>query len=378
MSSPLLRLYGAPCSLYTAKVRSALRKNRVSFREDFASHPDYRQHVFPAVQNHRVPVVAFPDGALVQDSTEILDALAARGLLGPSPTDAIRVVELFIEAYADRALLRPAMHYRWNFRDQNGAFVIGEFARLVALGDTEKGLPLGTKLAGRMSAYLPPLGITPETIPAIEAQYLALLDVLNRHFASHPYLLGGSPSRADYGMMGALYAHLGRDPYPAAIMQSRAPLVYRWVERMNAGEETAPEFPDARAGFFTEVPASLQAVLDLMSGEFAPELSETAKAFEHWLAKHPEGQPGQPLSDKGEDQPSFGPIHFTVQGVDIQVMSAGHSLWMLQRVQDAQAALPAAEQARARALLGPAGALLDKRLPRRLGRQGNRLSFAST
>lgn len=376
MSAPLLRLYGAPCSLYTAKVRAALRKNRVGFREDFASHPDYRNHVFPAVQNHRVPVVAFADGTLVQDSTEILDALQARGLIGAGPDGALRIVELFIEAYADRALLRPAMHYRWNFQAENGPFVVSEFARLVARGDTEKGMPLGTKLAGRMSAYLPPLGITPETIPAIEAQYLALLDRLNRHFAAHPYLLGGSPSRADYGMMGALYAHLGRDPYPAAIMQTRAPLVFRWVERMNAGEDTSPEFPDTPPGFFAEVPASLQAVIDLMSAEFGAELAETLAAFDRWLAKHPEGQPGQPLSDKGDDQPSFGPIRFPLQGTAVDVMSAGHSLWMLQRVQDAHAALDSAARAGARALLGPAAPLLEKTLPRRLGRQGNKLSFA--
>ena len=62
--------------------------------------------------------------------------------------------------------------------------------------------------------------------------------------------LGDAPSRADYGLMGPLYAHLGRDPYPVRIMQQKAPLVFRWVERMNAPETETPEYPDRAPAFF--------------------------------------------------------------------------------------------------------------------------------
>ena len=37
----------------------------------------------------------------------------------------------------------------------------------------------------------------------------------------------------DFGLIAPMYAHLGRDPYPLALMQSRAIHVFRWVERMN-------------------------------------------------------------------------------------------------------------------------------------------------
>lgn len=374
--STSVRLFGAPCSLYTAKVRSALRKQRVAFREDFPSHPHYREHVLPMAQNQRIPVVEFADGAIVQDSTEILDQLEARALIGPAPTGVPRVIELFIEAYAERAMLRPAMHYRWNFRAENEAFIIGEFSRLIAMGDTEAGAELGRMIAGRMAAYLPPLGITESSIPAIEAQYLALLGVLNRHFATTPYLLGGSPSRADYGMMGPLHPHLGRDPYPAALMQRTAPLVYRWTERMNAGEDTSPEFPDTPAGF--AVAPSLRPVIELMAGEFGPELRETLTLFAAWARENAALPAGSPVSPKGVDQPSFGPIRFEIQGTTIDVMSAAHSLWMLQRAQDAFASLTDAEKAEARDLLSAGGvaALLDEKMPRRLGRQGNKLTVA--
>lgn len=376
MTTPAVRLFGAPCSLYTGKVRSALRKQRVTFREDFPSHPHYREHVLPVAQNQRIPAVEFADGTIVQDSTEILDHLAARDLLGPVPSGPLRVIELFVEAYAERAMLRPAMHYRWNFRAENEAFIVGEFSRLIARGDTEAGADMGRMIAGRMAAYLPPLGITESSIPAIEAQYLALLDLLNRHFATTPYLLGGSPSRADYGLMGPLHPHLGRDPYPAALMQGRAPLVYRWTERMNAGEDSSPEFPEHPASFV--VTPGLRALLELMAAEFGPELAATLALFETWAAENAALPAGSPISTKGMDQPSFGPVRFDIQGVTLEVMSAGHSLWMLQRVQDAFAALGDIEKAEVRDLLaaGAMARLLDEKMPRRLGRQGNKLTVA--
>ena len=89
------------------------------------------------------------------------------------------------------------------------------------------------------------MGIYAATIPAIEAAYLDLLDVLDEHFLHHPYLLGGRPSMADFGLMAGLYAHLSRDPVPSALMKSRAANVYRWTERMNLANIDDGEFPEA-------------------------------------------------------------------------------------------------------------------------------------
>jgi len=115
-----------------------------------------------------------------------------------------------------------------------------------------------------------------------------------------------------------------------------------------------------------------------MAGEFGPELRETLRLFAGWAAEHADLAAGSPVSPKGVDQPSFGPIRFEIQGSTVEVMSAGHSLWMLQRVQDAFASLTDAEKAEARDLLSTGGvaALLDEKMPRRLGRQGNKLTVA--
>ena len=72
-------VYGAPASLYTAKVRSWLQAFHIPFEERFPSHPRYRQTIRPSMETHRIPVVEFADGALVQESGENLRSAKARG-----------------------------------------------------------------------------------------------------------------------------------------------------------------------------------------------------------------------------------------------------------------------------------------------------------
>lgn len=379
MSEPLLTLYGAPCSLYTAKVRSCLRKNAIPFQERFQSHPHYREHVLPTARNHRIPVVELGDGAIIQDSTLILDDLEMRFPSISRTSGALRAVDLLVESFADRSLLKAAMHYRWNFPNENLAFIRGEFGRILRYADPSQWESAGMSIAGRMSAYLPPLGITAESIPAIEGAYLKLLDALNAHFLHYPYLLGNAPSRADYGLMGPLYAHLGRDPYPVRIMQQRAPLVFRWVERMNASEHHSPEFPQTDNNHVSAaaLPDTLVEVLRRVATEYVPEFQATMKAFKTWNASRTQLPAGAPVSEKG-DQPSFGMIAYELEGRTIHQASGGHTLWMNQRVTDTFAALQHDEKAKTEAIFDKIGAspILSLKAPRRLSRLQNTLSLA--
>lgn len=378
-TQPSLVLYGAPCSLYTAKARACLRKNAIPFEERFQSHPRYREVILKAANNHRIPVVEFPDGAIVQDSTLIIDELQKRHPAITSPTGPLRIVELFVEAFADRSLLKAAMHYRWNFPEENLDYIVGEFGRILSFTSPQNWDEAGRSIAGRMSAYLPPLGITPESIPGIEGAYLKLLAAMNEHYKAYPYILGSKPSRADYGLMGPLFAHLGRDPYPARIMLQKATLVYRWTERMNASETTSPEFPDTSPAWVDTdtLPDSLVGVLKRVSAEYVPELTQTAKAFEAWVAAHPDAAAGSPVSPKA-DQPSFGPIEYQLEGCPVRQHSAGHTMWMHQRMMDAYAALPQEQQQATQSLFASFGAqsVLTLPAPRRLSRLQNRLSLA--
>ena len=111
-----------------------------------------------------------------------------------------------------------------------------------------------------------PTGITPQTIPAIEAAYEELLEALDVHFQNYPYVMGWRVSIADLGLIAPMYAHLGRDPYPTALMKKRAPNVARWVERMQLPNTPDGEYAAHVADWLPDdaIPATLEPVLALL------------------------------------------------------------------------------------------------------------------
>ncbi len=376
-------LYGSPASLYTAKVRAWLQAFHVPFEERFPSHPRYRQTIRPHVETHRIPVVEFSDGAIVQDSTAILDALEQRfpqacaATLGPRQQLAVHLWE----SLADRALAKPAMHYRWSFPQTNEAFVVGEFGRSLAFpAAPEEIARMGQRVAGKMASYLPMLGIEERTIPTIEQTYLRTLELFEAHFAAHPYLLGGAPTRADCALMGPLFGHLARDPYPRNLMQRAAPLTFRWTERVTWAERRSPEFPLAASSPLSDdvVPETLIAVMRHLFAGFDEELVKSAGQFNAWVLDHAGVPEFTWISAEGADQPSLGPIVVDYHGVSIAQQALGHPLWIFQRALDFMASRQGTERAACEDLAQTAGAhsAMAIRLARRLTRVSNRLAVA--
>lgn len=380
-AAPHLHLYGAPASLYTAKVRAFLRVRGVPYVERFPSHARYRDVVKPAVESHRIPAVEFADGMILQDSAVILDELERRypdpnaARMGPRQALATQLLEVL----GDRGLAKPAMHYRWNFPEVNEGFVIGEFGRSLRFpAPPEEVERLGQRVASRMSSYLPMLGIEPRTVPVIEQVYGDTLGLLNTHFSEHPYVLGGAPSRGDYALMGPLYGHLARDPYPLQIMQRTAPLIFRWTERINGAEVETPEFPERASELPAndEVPPTLSAFMRHVFRAYAEELTLSAERFNGWVAANPDAPAGAWISPEGADQPALGAIIVDYHGVAVEQQALGHSLWLLQRALDLMDGLTGVERAAAESFAREAGAeaVLSIRLARRLTRVRSRLA----
>lgn len=376
-------VYGAPASLYTAKVRAWLQAFHVPFEERFPSHQRYRETIRPTAETHRIPVVEFADGAIVQDSTLILDALeqrfpqACQVSLGPRQ----RLIVHLWESLADRGLAKPAMHFRWSFPQTNQAFLVGEFGRsLVFPGPPEEIERKGRRIADKMASYLPMLGIEPRTIPAIEQAYARTLELLEAHFAAHPYLLGGVPTRADCALMGPLFGHLGRDPYPRQMMQLTAPLTFRWTERMTWGEWRTPEFPlrDAAPLPGDEAPATLIALMRHLFEGYCDELVQSARLFNAWARDHRDAPQLSWISPEGADQPALGPITVDYYGVSLSQQALGHSLWMFQRTLDFMDSLSEEDRCACNQLAAMVGAerAMAIRLERRLTRVRNRLAVA--
>lgn len=336
---PSYRLYAAPHSLYSAKVRSYLRKQGIAYREVMPTDPRFSQQVVPTIGRAIIPVLEAVDGSLVQDSVDIIDFFERQGVpysaypQGPKQ----RVLALIIEYYASLTLLRPAMHYRWSFLEQQKAFLTDAFV-------AGSGAQAAHMIMARMQSYLPALGVSEQSIPRIESSFLRLLDILQAHFAEHPYLFGGRPSIADYGLLGPLYAHLGRDPVPEQIMKTRAPKVARWVERMNASDLDSPEFPQAGDDFLgnDQIPPTLEPLWALIADEVFPELDDALSFLDQWV-EHTQPVDGQPVAEQAH-QRRLGGIRTQFYDVTIEAGVQPYMVYLLSRIDQYLQALAAAQR----------------------------------
>ncbi|TNE57075.1 MAG: glutathione S-transferase family protein [Alphaproteobacteria bacterium] len=356
MTEPYI-LYGAEPSYYTAKARSYLRKKGIPFVERSSGHPRYREVVKISGQG-KIPILEAPDGTVVQDTTDIIDFLEARFAEKPAypTTPKQRLVALLFELFGDECMLKPAMHYRWNFPDDNFPFIFREFGRIfLPQLPMDEASEMARPVADKMAGYLPVLGITEETIPEIEASYETLLDLLNEHFRFHPYLLGGRPCLADYGMVGPMYAHLARDVYPSALMKKRAPFVYRWVERMNASDDGFAEFWDLEPELVAddEIPDTLLPVIELFVGDYFPELEMLVDAVNARASQDGMG-PGSPVLPEGKN--GLGRHVVPYRGVQVHQAIRHFSYYMLQRSMFYYQELAVAQKADVAALLEKVGA----------------------
>jgi len=327
-------LWGGPLSLYSGKARSYLIKKRIPYVERFPSHSDFPTRVMPAIGLFVIPVLEAPDGTLVQDTTRIFEYLEARHpepvVVPSSPLQ--NAVAWLISAFASEGLLQAAMHYRWSYRREQESFLQAEFGRILHAGSGPAARDAqAMAVMQQMNSYLPVLGVTAETVPAIEASYEALLDILQHHFAAHPYLLGGRPSIADFGLMAPLFAHLSRDPYPSNLMKLRAPNVYRWTERMNLAQIADGEFPDQREIYppADEIPETLVPLLQHIFADWGPEIAAYARQYDAWVQANPSAPAGHLLSQSQERRvhPSLGEVTFDLRGVPMRRQCAPQALW---------------------------------------------------
>jgi len=369
-------LFGSPPSLYSGKARSYLRKAGIPFEEKLHSHPDYSARILPAIKRFVIPVLETPDGDIVQDTTEIIEFLEARhsaplGVYPEGPCQ--KIISMILEMFGDEGMLRPAMHYRWNFPEENDYFISMEFGRFMKPDSSEEE---ACQLAGMpkaaMQKYLPGLGITDDSIPAIEKNYQELLQVLNAHLLSSPYLLGGRPTMADFGLYGPMYAHLARDPAPEMLMKRTANRVWRWVERMTAVGADMPEFPFMERETFADdvISETLMDVLKIVGQQYGPEVSALVEFINAYSIANPEIKPGSPVITDANKR-VLGRITIPLGGAQVSVGARHYSLWMLQRIHDAYDNLTSTDRDGVDAVIAAAGlsAFTNQRLTRRIERK---------
>jgi len=187
------------------------------------------------------------------------------------------------------------MHYRWSKttgveNEQDREFVADEFRRT-------SDYPVQTALD-----YLPELGIIEGQKDIIEQFTEDLYGILNRHFLEYPYILGGLPSAADFGLITPFYPHLGRDISSSTEIKVKARAIYRWIETMNRAQildqetwHVAPEYFEPE-----NLPDTVIELLKLITSIYGPELIATAHAYHEWLNEVPDRPSGTIVSITGK------------------------------------------------------------------------------
>jgi len=328
MTEPCI-LYGTPFSLYTGKVRAYLIKQKIAYRELAPGNEHYYNAVLPSIHRWRMPVIEFPDGTFIQDGTIIIDHFENQPGISSAlpPTPKQKIVSLLFDVIGMEGLLRPAMHYRWNFPDDNDRFLQQSFLTCIPPWDKNP-ITTAEKSMDEMRFGGQAFGATPETLAVVEELFMEVLDLLDKHFAQVPYLLSGKPSIGDYGLIAPFYGHLSRDPYPSSMIKKHAPRVFRWTERMNRTESDMGEFPDQTETFFEndDIPDTLQAVLKKIAEDLVPESTAAAECINQWLADNTPAA-GDPV----ERGVGFG--EFELRGTKITALAQPWRFFLLARMQ---------------------------------------------
>ncbi|NVD44285.1 glutathione S-transferase family protein [Qipengyuania atrilutea] len=360
VTDPII-LYGLPHSLYSGRARIYLRKQGIAYREVAPSDPRFASVIVPQIGRAIIPVIELPDGTVVQDTVDIIDHFEAQGQRYPAyPSSAVlRTLLHLFELYAVFGLTRHAMHYRWSYLGEQERFLRDQFG---VGGDSQR----TEATMARMNSYLPMLGVTEATIPAIEDSYHRLLQNLENHFTRFPYLLGFQPSIGDYAMFGPLFAHLGRDPVPLGIMQREAPKVFRWTERMHAPNLDMLEYGKDEAAYASidELQDTLGPLLRQIADEIVPGLMDRLAALEEHVSRGA-AVPGEPVTDKPHRR-IIGTVATRFMDAEYEGGVQPYTFLLWQRLLDA-----AGGDEDTRALFASCGLkkLVDTRLPVRVERK---------
>lgn len=318
-------------SLYSAKTRSYMIKKGIHFTEAspasgvVGAKDRWAEVVMPTLGYSTLPVLDLPDGTFISDSTAIIRYLEEQhpepSMLPSDPL--MRALAWLIFNYGTEGLFLNAQHYRWSF-SESADFAVADIGRGMAGPRNFEVIKLmgETFQAMKLERFPTEVGITAETIPAIEKSNKLLFEKLDAHFRHYPYILGGRPSIADAAMMETLYAHLGRDIYPANIMKKAAPALYRWTETMNRSGIVDAEFSQVPQEYLDpeNLPDTLLDFLKLVSDDFGPQLEAAVKVYESWLTTDPERPEGAIITvdDLAMNRQKMGEMAYTQQGIKIK------------------------------------------------------------
>ena len=278
MPESLLRIVGAPGSPYSRKLRAVLRYRRIPHAWVQAGSSAARALPRPRVELLPQLVVPGAKEALT-DSSPLIRRLerehAGRFAIPDDP--ALAFLDALLEDYADEWATKMMFHYRWAYRADiaQAAAVLPRWRRV---DDAEESaLAAAKQFSERQIGRLWVVGSNATTAPVIEESYRRLLRGLDARLREAPFVFGGRPAAADFGLYGQLTQLAGFDPTPRAEALALAPRVFAWVdlvEDLSGLEPRADEWVARDA-----LTPALRALFGEVGRVYAPFLLANAEAL---------------------------------------------------------------------------------------------------
>ena len=219
------RIIGAEMSPYSVKVRSYFRYKGIPFQwipRNAASQAEFEKYAKMPI----IPLVVTLDGTGIQDSTPIIDRIEK---LHPEPSihpaePIANFISTLIEEFGDEWGNKWMFHYRWA-REIDQRCSAGRIARMRSpKASEEEHAALAGQVRIRMVERVWYVGSNELIASQIEIGFQDMLALLEDHLSTRPYLFGGRPAFADFGLWGQLY-ELWTDPTAGALIEGNAPHV---------------------------------------------------------------------------------------------------------------------------------------------------------
>jgi glutathione S-transferase len=268
------KIIGSEESPYSVKVRAYLAFKQLPYTWLQRSQASKLYQLYAKLPI--VPLVVTPGGKGLQDSTPIIEYIEAQHPQpGISPPDPVcQFVSHLLEEFADEWGNKWMFHYRWAREADQIACALRLATAVLPNGSELELNNMAQEIRVRMMDRVWFVGSSPSTAQTIEASFRNSLELLQVHLSHRPYLFGGRPSLADFGLWGQLY-NCFRDPTPSALMNRHAPAVVGWIERM-----LAPEIEGEFEPWASLAPSLETMLQDQVAGLFLPWSAANAKAIE--------------------------------------------------------------------------------------------------
>ena len=231
------KIFGAELSPYSIKVRSYFRYKGIP-HEWTPRNADNMEEFQRFARLPLVPMVVMPEETGLQDSTPIIDEMETRfpdtSIHPEEPVS--RFISILLEEFGDEWGNKWMFHLRW----ARPADQLSAGGRIVGYHvDDAARQQMVESVLDRMINRVWFVGSNELTAPIIEKSFRDTVSLLDEHLAGRPYLFGGRPSYADFGLWGQI-CNTWTDPTGASLINGSAHNVLAWVQRMywpvNLGE----------------------------------------------------------------------------------------------------------------------------------------------